>query len=53
MADKSLFIFRNDPAKKRKKLGKVKDLMDTDWNEMDATWNEFEQYLNTITKDKN
>ena len=53
MADKTKIILRNDPAKQRKKLGKVKDLMDTDWNEMDATWNEFQHYLNTIIKDKN
>ena len=53
MADKTKIILRNDPGKKRKKIGKVKDLMDTDWNEMDASWNEFEHYLNTIIKDKN
>ena len=28
MADKTLFIARNDPAKERKKLGKVKDLLE-------------------------
>ena len=28
MADKTLFIARNDPAKQRKKLGKVKDLLE-------------------------
>ena len=43
MADKTLFIFRNDPAKKRKKLGKVKDLMDTDWNEMDEAKEETQE----------
>ena len=32
MADKTLFIARNDPAKDRKKLGKVKDLLE---NELD------------------
>ena len=31
MADKTKMILRNDPAKKRKKLGKVKDL----WEQMD------------------
>ena len=28
MADKTKLILRNDPAKKRKKLGKVKDLLE-------------------------
>ena len=28
MADKTKMILRNDPAKKRKKLGKVKDLLE-------------------------
>ena len=28
MGDKKKIILRNDPAKKRKKLGKVKDLFD-------------------------
>ena len=28
MADKTLFIARNDPAKQRKKIGKVKDLFE-------------------------
>ena len=28
MADKTLFIARNDPAKERKRLGKVKDLLE-------------------------
>ena len=39
-------ILRNDPAKKRKKLGKVKDLFE----KMDADWNEFEHYINYIKK---
>ena len=51
MADKTLFIFRNDPAKERKKLGmdrnkigKVKDLFE----QMEQGFNEFEHYLDHI-----
>ena len=40
-------ILRNDPGKKRKKIGKVKDLFE----KMDADWNEFEHYLNHIKKE--
>ena len=39
-------ILRNDPGKKRKKLGKVKDLFE----KMDADFNEFEHYLDHIKK---
>ena len=49
MADKTKMILRNDPAKKRKKLGKVKDLLE----QMEDDWNEFEHYIYSITKNKN
>ena len=48
MADKTLFIARNDPAKQRKKLGKVKDLFE----QMEKEYNEFEHYINSIIKNK-
>ena len=35
-------------AKKRKKIGKVKDLFE----KMDADWNEFEHYINHIKNKK-
>ena len=41
-------IIRNDPAKKRKKIGKVKDLFE----KMDADWNEFEHFINYVFKNK-
>lgn len=48
-------ILRNDPAKKRKKLGmdrkkigKVKDLLE----QMEQEYNEFEHYINSIIKNK-
>ena len=34
MKDKTKIILRNDPAKKRRKLGKVKDLVNGDINGM-------------------
>ena len=49
MADKTLFILRNDPAKKRKKLGKVKDLLE----QMGDDFNEFQHYIDSISKNKN
>ena len=55
MADKTLFIARNDPAKERKKLGmdrkrlgKVKDLFE----QMEDDFNEFDQYINRLIKNK-
>ena len=48
MADKTLFIIKNDPAKERKKLGKVKDLFE----QMEKEYNEFEHYINSIIKNK-
>jgi len=48
MADKTVIILRNDPAKKRKKLGKVKDLFE----QMEKEYNEFEHYINSIIKNK-
>ena len=44
MADKTKMILRNDPAKERKKLGKVKDLFE----QMEQDFNEFEHYLDHI-----
>ena len=41
-------ILRNDPGKKRKKLGKVKDLFE----KMDADWNEFEHFINPLISDQ-
>ena len=41
-------ILRNDPGKKRKKLGKVKDLFD----QMQQDYNEFEHYINHIKNKK-
>ena len=41
-------ILRNDPAKKRKKLGKVKDLLE----QMEQDFNEFEHYLDHIKNKK-
>ena len=48
MADKTLIIIKNDPAKERKKLGKVKDLFE----QMEKEYNEFEHYINSIIKNK-
>ena len=48
MPDKTVIILRNDPAKKRKKLGKVKDLFE----QMEKEYNEFEHYINSIIKNK-
>ena len=55
MADKTVMILRNDPAKQRKKLGmerkkigKVKDLFE----QMEQEYNEFEHYINSIIKNK-
>ena len=41
-------ILRNDPRKKRKKLGKVKDLFE----QMQQDYNELEHYINHIKKGK-
>ena len=41
-------ILRNDPGKKRKKIGKVKDLFE----KMEQDFNEFEHYLDHIKKGK-
>ena len=55
MADKTLIILKNDPARNRKrldmnrkKLGKVKDLFE----QMEKEYNEFEHYINSIIKNK-
>ena len=41
-------ILRNDPAKKRKKIGKVKDLFE----KMEDDYNEFEEFINHTIKNK-
>ena len=41
-------ILRNDPAKKRKKLGSVKDLLE----QMQDDFNEFEHYIDHLFKNK-
>ena len=55
MADKTLIILKNDPARNRKrldmnrkKLGKVKDLFE----QMEQEYDEFEHYINSIIKNK-
>ena len=48
MADKTLFIARNDPAKERKRLGKVKDLLEAAID--DAQMYEFDVAMGTIKK---
>ena len=50
MPDKTLFIARNDPAKQRKKLGKVKDLLENALD--DAQMFEFNIAMGTIKKIK-
>ena len=50
MADKTLFIFRNDPAKERKRLGKVKDLLEAAID--DAQMYEFDIAMGSIKKIK-
>ena len=50
MADKTVMIFRNDPAKQRKKLGKVKDLLDAAID--DAQMYEYDIAMGKIKKIK-
>ena len=50
MADKTLIILRNDPAKERKKLGKVKDLFEAALD--DAQMYEFDIAMGSIKKIK-
>ena len=50
MADKTLFIARNDPAKERKRLGKVKDLLEAAID--DAQMYEFDIAMGSIKKIK-
>ena len=50
MADKTVMIFRNDPAKQRNKLGKVKDLLEAAID--DAQMYEFDIAMGTIKKIK-
>ena len=51
MADKTLFMVRNDPAKERKKLGKVKDLLEGAVD--DAQMYEFDIAMGVIKKINN
>ncbi len=48
MTDKTKMILRNDPAKKRKKLGKVKDLFE----QMEDDFNDFDAYVDHVFKNK-
>ena len=48
MADKTKIILRNDPAKQRKKLGKVKDLFE----QMEDDFNEFDSFIDHVFKNK-
>ena len=41
-------ILRNDPGKKRKKLGKVKDLFE----QMENDFNDFDSFINHVFKNK-
>ena len=50
MADKTLFIARNDPASERKKLGKVKDLLEAAID--DAQMYEYDIAMGKIKKIK-
>ena len=50
MANKTKMILRNDPAKKRKKLGKVKDLLEGAID--DAQMYEFDVAMGVIRKIK-
>ena len=50
MADKTVMILRNDPAKQRKKLGKVKDLLEAAID--DAQMYEYDVAMGSIKKIK-
>ena len=50
MADKTKMILRNDPGKERKKLGKVKDLLEGAID--DAQMYEFDVAMGVIRKIK-
>ena len=50
MADKTVMIFRNDPAKERKKLVKVKDLLEAAID--DAQMYEYDIAMGKIKKIK-
>ena len=50
MADKTKMILRNDPAKKRKELGKVKDLLESAVD--DAQMYEFDVAMGVVRKIK-
>ena len=49
MADKTKMILRNDPARNRKKLGKVKDLLEAAID--DAQMYEFDVAMGKIKKE--
>ena len=50
MADKTKMILRNDPAKQRKKIGKVKDLLEAAID--DAQMHEYDIAMGKIKKIK-
>jgi hypothetical protein len=50
MADKTLIILKNDPAKQRKKIGKVKDLLEAAID--DAQMYEYDIAMGKIKKIK-
>ena len=50
MADKTVMILRNDPARNRKKLGKVKDLLEAAID--DAQMYEYDIAMGSIKKIK-
>ena len=50
MPDKTVMILRNDPAKERKRLGKVKDLLEAAID--DAQMYEFDVAMGSIKKNK-
>ena len=50
MADKTVMILRNDPAKQRRKLGKVKDLLEAAID--DAQMYEYDIAMGKIKKIK-
>ena len=50
MADKTVMILRNDPAKQRKKIGKVKDLLEAAID--DAQMYEYDIAMGKIKKIK-
>ena len=52
MADKTLFIARNDPAKERKRLGKVKDLLEAAVDDAQYAYDNAQMYEYDIAMGK-